>query len=143
MEIELATTRQQIDDCYPVMRQLRPHIGRDDFLDRVRRTEKSGFRLVCLRVGGEPVAVAGIRTGENLAWGRFLYIDDLVTSSEHRSQGYGAALLRWIRAYARSQGCEQLHLDSGMQRVDAHRFYEREGLPVSGLHFAERLMPGS
>jgi hypothetical protein len=31
------------------------------------------------------------------------------------------------------------HLDSGMQRQDAHRFYEREGLSKAGFHFAETL----
>ncbi|WP_363928505.1 hypothetical protein [Thiobacillus sp. 0-1251] len=36
------------------------------------------------------VAVAGFRVGDNFAWGRFLYVDDLVTHPAHRSKGYGA-----------------------------------------------------
>jgi GNAT superfamily N-acetyltransferase len=88
------------------------------------------------------VAVAGFRVGESLAWGRFLYVDDLVTLPAHRSQGYGSGLLAWLRAYAAQAGCGQLHLDSGVQRKDAHRFYEREGMTAAALHFAQTIASG-
>jgi GNAT superfamily N-acetyltransferase len=87
------------------------------------------------------VAVAGFRVGENLAWGRFLYVDDLVTLTTHRSKGVGASLLSWLRDVASNEGCVQLHLDSGAQRKDAHRFYEREGMLVAGFHFVENIAP--
>ena len=28
-----------------------------------------------------------------------------------------------------------MHLDSGIQRKDAHRFYEREGMSLASVHF--------
>jgi len=87
------------------------------------------------------VAVTGFRTGENFAWGRFLYVDDLVTLPTHRSKGYGAELLARLKEYAAKQGCLQLHLDSGIQRKEAHRFYEREGMAMAGLHFAVNIAP--
>jgi len=76
---------------------------------------------------------------QNLAWGRFLYVDDLVTTDEQRSKGNGARMLSWLREYAVKEGCSELHLDSGMQRLDAHRFYEREGMSKTGFHIAEKL----
>ena len=33
------------------------------------------------------------------------------------------------------QGCARLRLDSGLQRLDAHRFYEANGLKKSCYHF--------
>jgi GNAT superfamily N-acetyltransferase len=83
--------------------------------------------------------VAGYRVSRNLAWGEFLYVDDLVTDEATRSHGFGKALLAWLVDEARRQGCAQLHLDSGMQRKDAHRFYLREGLDNLGYHFAIKL----
>lgn len=38
---------------------------------------------------------------------------------------------------AEREGRDQMHLDSGLQRLDAHRFYEREGVKKTGYHFAE------
>ena len=117
------------------MRQLRDLEDAPSFLDRVRLQQRSGYRLAALFDGGLPHAVAGFRLGENLAWGRHLYVDDLVTLTEARSKGYGSALLTWLAELARSEGAQQLHLDSGAERKDAHRFYRREGLEVSGFHF--------
>jgi hypothetical protein len=32
-----------------------------------------------------------------------------------------------------------LHLDSGVQRLDAHRFYDREGFDRTCIHFAKHI----
>jgi len=142
MTIRIAVTDADITACGPVMRELRPHVPETEFLARVRTQETSGYRLVMVEEGGEVVAVAGIRVGENLAWGRFLYVDDLVTLPAARSRGYGAALLTWLKGYAAEQGCGQLHLDSGLQREAAHRFYEREGVARTGYHFVAPIPGG-
>lgn len=139
MNIALATSDQDILAAYPVMRELRPHITQEKFLQRVTTQEAAGYRLAICRNADRPVAVAGFRISENLAWGRHLYVDDLVTHPGQRSQGHGTALLNWLRDHAKAQGCGQLHLDSGMQRKDAHRFYEREGMVKASFHFSQRL----
>ena len=141
MDIRIATTDSEITACYPAMRELRPHLAEEQFLSRVRNQETTGYRLAYVQHPDGVVAVAGFRVGENLAWGRFLYVDDLVTLAVHRSKGFGARLLAWLRDTAFNEGCAQLHLDSGAQRKDAHRFYEREGMLVAGFHFVENIAP--
>ena len=39
------------------------------------------------------------------------------------------------RQEAKEKGCEALHLDSGVQRAQTHRFYFREGLTINAYHF--------
>lgn len=141
MNICIAETDTEIAACFPIMRELRPHIQEDEFVPRIKHQQKDGYRLVFIKDGNTVVAVAGIRIGENLAWGRFLYVDDLVTSANHRSNGYGTNMLIWLREYALDEGCHQLHLDSGMHREDAHRFYVREGMSKAGIHFVYNLVP--
>ena len=143
MNIRNATTDTEIAACYPVMRELRAHITEEHFLSRIRRQESAGYRLAYVQDSNSVVAVAGFRVGENLAWGRFLYVDDLVSLPGHRSKGYGAKLLSWLKEQAAKEGCEQMHLDSGIQRKDAHRFYEREGMSVAGFHFVENIAPNN
>ena len=121
------------------MRELRPHLEKESFVVRVRAQEQTGYVLVYVQHSGSPVAVAGFRLGEGLAWGRFLYVDDLVVLPDHRSCGYGTALLSWLAEFAAKEGCEQLHLDSGIQRKDAHPFYEREGMKLASVHFSKGL----
>ena len=143
MNILIAKTDTDIAACYPVMRELRPHIVESEFLSRVRIQKKGGYLLAFVQETVGPVAVAGFRIGENLAWGRFLYVDDLVTHPAYRSKGYGAALLTWLCEYAEREGCLQLHLDSGMQRKEAHRFYEREGMKRTSYHFCQEIAPNA
>ena len=132
----IAESDAQILACYTVMRELRTHLDEGSFLARVRSQEESGYRIAYVAEDASPVAVAGFRISESLAWGRFLYVDDLVTLPGSRSRGFGGLLLRWLRERAAASGCNQLHLDSGVQKKEAHRFYEHESMKCSSYHFS-------
>jgi GNAT superfamily N-acetyltransferase len=140
MEIGIASSPDEIDRCHPVMAQLRPHVEAQAFRERVTR-QIADHRYVLAYVAdrGEVRAVAGFRMSECLAWGRFMYVDDLVTADSDRSRGYGQALFEWLVDHAKQNGCEQLHLDSGVQRFGAHRFYLRHGMDISSHHFTMML----
>lgn len=137
--VALAQKDDEIQSCYPVMAELRPHVRADEFLDRVKRqSESAGYRLAFL-MDGEVKAVAGFRIVECLAWGKFLYLDDLVAKGVDRSKGYGGALFDWLAEYARAEGCGELHLNSRVQRFDAHRFYLSKRMFIECHHFALKL----
>tara|TARA_B100001939_G_scaffold348226_1_gene374468 strand:- start:66270 stop:66710 length:441 start_codon:yes stop_codon:yes gene_type:complete len=139
--IQIAQSDEQISECLSVISELRPHIAGHEFLQRIRQQQTQGFQMAFVRDSetNSIVCVAGFRLGLNLAWGKFLYVDDLVTASSARSTGCGKAMIQWLKELARSEGCDQFHLDSGTQRKDAHRFYEREGLTITSYHFATTL----
>ncbi len=67
--------------------------------------------------------------------GKFLYVDDLVARGSNRSRGFGGELLDWLIKQAREHDCENLELDSGVQRFDAHRFYFSKRMSISSYHF--------
>lgn len=73
---------------------------------------------------------------EMLYSGHTLYVDDLVTDAACRSQGYGDRMIDWLLARARAAGIDEFSLDSGTQRIDAHRFYMRKRMKISGFHFS-------
>jgi GNAT superfamily N-acetyltransferase len=133
--IRLATSDVDIDRCWPVMVQLLPALPRGSFVSTVRRMEREGYRLALLEDGGAVRAVAGYRVMEMLAYGRHMYVDNLVTDEASRSQGYGDAIFDWLMAEARRDGCRHLHLDSGTHRAAAHRFYFRRRMAIADYHF--------
>ncbi|MBA3315201.1 MAG: GNAT family N-acetyltransferase [Planctomycetota bacterium] len=139
MSIHRAETDEQIAACFAVMRQLRPQLTTAEFVPWVQAQTSAGYRLVYCEADGQAVSVAGYRVIENLAWGRFLYVDDLVTDEHHRSQGQGDRLFEWLVAEAKQLGCGELHLDSGVQRFAAHRFYLRHRMDITSHHFAMKL----
>jgi GNAT superfamily N-acetyltransferase len=142
MPIAVAESDSDIARCFPVIRELRPHLTAEEFVPRVRRMNTQGYRLAFLTdAEGEVRAVAGFRPMDVLYAGRTIYVDDLITAEGHRSRGYGDQLFDWLVAHARSLGCDTLHLDSGTQRVDAHRFYLRKRMKISSFHFVFPLQP--
>jgi GNAT superfamily N-acetyltransferase len=137
--IRFSVSTADIERCFPVVQELRPLLKAEDFVDRIRRQEKTGYRLLCLEDDGAVRAVAGFRISENLAWGKFLYVDDLVTRTADFGKGYGGAVLEWLFQHARSLGCDEVHLDSGVQRYGAHRFYHGKGMAITAHHFEVKL----
>jgi GNAT superfamily N-acetyltransferase len=127
------------------MRALRTQLaGEDEFVERVDALQRpQGYRLAGV-FEDDPeraLAVAGFRVGHNLPWGRFMYVDDLSTHPDGRRRGYAGLLLEWCAEEARRLGCEQLHLDSGVEanRLDAHRLYFNQGMRITSFHFAKPL----
>jgi GNAT superfamily N-acetyltransferase len=135
---------RELDDtttelAYQAMKELRPDLtGAAEFAERVRRQRTEGYRLVgSFDAAGSVVSVAGFRTGNCLAWGYFVYIDDLCTLPAARGQGHAAAVLRWVDEEAARLGCQQVHLDSGTFRHDAHRRYLTSGYVIPAFHFSK------
>lgn len=135
----IAATDAEIASCFPVMAELRPHLQADSFVALVRSMETQGFRLAFIEDKKQVVAAAGFRIYTSLFMGKNLYVDDLVTTSQSRSAGYGKILLDWLRDVAKEAGCAWLHLDSGTQRHRAHRFYFMQGMQISSFHFSQKL----
>ncbi len=140
LEIKLAETDAEIAHLFPVIHELRPHLkDAEEFLARVHRQEKQGYRLIYVEDAGVPVAAAGYRFVDYLFAGRSLYVDDLICLESYRGKGFAEALMRWMEDLARKEGCETFHLDSGTQRLRAHRFYSRRGLSIASFHFQKKL----
>ena len=135
-KIQTAETVDDIVRCFDVIHELRPHLTLEPFVAQVERQRAEGYRIAFLEADGEVKSVAGFRQMETLAWGRIVYVDDLSTQPGARSKGHGGALIDWLIAEAKRLGCGQLHLDSGVQRFAAHRFYLRKRMDITCHHFA-------
>ena len=126
-------------DVLPVLLELRPHLTPEIFAHVYSEGHPQGLRYTALYHDDRCVAVAGWRLVATTVALRKLYVDDLVTASDRRGQGAGAALLSELESRARDAGCRVLDLDSGTDREDAHRFYFRQGMVIRGFHFIRRL----
>jgi GNAT superfamily N-acetyltransferase len=137
--------RSQTRLAHGAMRELRPAYQDEAafvaYVEEVLRPQ--GYRLLG-RFAPEreqAVAAAGFRVGNSLAWGHYLYVDDISTVPNARRQGHAGALVDWLIQEGRRLGCTQLHLDSGTgpERFDAHRLYYNHGLAVYSHHFVRGL----
>ncbi|HKR76452.1 MAG TPA: GNAT family N-acetyltransferase [Rhodanobacter sp.] len=139
--IQPAETDAQIAATFEVMRQLRPQLERDTYVDAIRAlADSDGLRLLALHdEQGTVRAVASWRVMNMLYCGRLVSVDDLVVDERVRSHGYGAQLVARLKDEARALGCSELQLISRTTREQAHRFYFREGFGIECFHFRCRL----
>ncbi|MFB7142201.1 GNAT family N-acetyltransferase [Gottfriedia sp. NPDC056225] len=135
-EIKLMKSNSDILKTFQTVNQLRPHLREDVYVETINRLINSNhYHLVAVVENEEVTAVAGYRMTESLAWGKYFYVDDLITSESHRKNGYAQLLWNWLINEAKENNCEQFHLDSGVQRYDAHRFYLKNRLDITCHHF--------
>lgn len=136
MEARLLTSEDELAPVAEVLLQLRPQYDREGIESQIRKQRQDGYQLAYVADGERVLCAAGFVVGEKLAWGKHIYIDDLVTDANLRSTGAGHLLIDWLKDYAKEIGCGQIHLDSGVQRFAAHRFYLREGFDIASHHFS-------
>ncbi len=136
MEVKVASSDEELKRICPVMLQLRPQYTEASLIEQMKKQQAEGYRLAYVEQDGNILCVGGFVMGSKLAWSKHIYVDDLVTSADQRSTGAGKCLIDWFKNHARENGCEQLHLDSGVQRFAAHKFYLREGFVINSHHFA-------
>lgn len=131
--------RATLRDGEAVHRELRPRLGPDYCGYLAMLLGEGAFITQLVDEEEEVRAIALWRVFHTTYCGRRLEIDDLVTAEVHRSRGFGAVLLHWLERRAVMLGCPTLTLNSAMHRLDAHRFYEREGYPKIAYHFSKSL----
>ncbi|WP_421100856.1 GNAT family N-acetyltransferase [Sporosarcina psychrophila] len=125
LTIKELQSRDEIIEAFPVMKQLRTHLDENTYLELViAAQENDRYKMFALLDGGEIVAVTGLKPMITLSSGRFIWICDLVTDTTIRSKGYGEKLLTYVHEWAKENNYESVSLSSGLQRTDAHRFYE-------------------
>jgi GNAT superfamily N-acetyltransferase len=145
MRIKECIADDEIRATFFIMQQLRPNLTNADEYLRLVQTlkETEGYRLTALFDGETCVATAGFRVKRCLFSGGNpeIYIDDFITDSEKRSQGFGMQLFAWLKNECRELSCAGISLDSGTQRIEAHKFYSKEGMQKTAFHFYKPCFP--
>lgn len=126
--IFVVQSRAELEICYPVMKELRPHLEFEDYIAIYNQAHMAdGYEIVAIESDQKIVAVMGYRFLSDFVRGKHIYIDDLVVSAVLRSQGLGAQLLKYAEDIARKSDCKSLRLCTGLENDRGIRFYDSNG----------------
>ncbi|CAG5012083.1 hypothetical protein DYBT9275_05100 [Dyadobacter sp. CECT 9275] len=136
--VHKAESEADILKCRKAVQELRPSITDDRYMEMVRKTLADNRQIIFIEEDETAASIAVFETGYNLFRGKYIYIDDLSTLPEYRGKGYAGVLLDWILNFAKEEGYDQVHLDSGVSeaRTNAHRLYLNKRFQVASLHFS-------
>jgi len=117
----------ELELAFPVVNQLRPHRSLEEYIEIVKEMTTTGYQIVCLFDSGKVVSFAGFTRLKILHYGDHIWVYDLVTDENNRGKGYGKLLMSYIENLAEENALQCVALQSGFQRIDAHRFYDNAG----------------
>lgn len=120
----------------PALIPLAAQLGYPCREDRVRERlaailASDSATVLVAEAGGRVVAWTSVEIVDHFYVDPVAEISGFVVDEGHRSRGIGAALMRGAESWAKNHGMEKLRLRANAIRLDAHRFYEREGFSRS------------
>jgi GNAT superfamily N-acetyltransferase len=121
------TTEQDLIEAYELFVELNGTLDRELFLTTVKRDCPLLLKIFGLNSHDVLVSVAAAHVITTIEGQRVLWIFDMVTSKNLRSQGLGTLLIEFIESYARENEFAQVRVHSLNHRTDAHRFYQENG----------------
>ncbi|MES5894509.1 MULTISPECIES: GNAT family N-acetyltransferase [Bacillus cereus group] len=140
MNIREVVTEADLHDVFPVLQQLRTKLSREDASSLFQKMKDENYKLLSLQnEDDEVVSLAGVAICTNFYNEKHVFVYDLVTAEAHRSKGYGKVLLSYVEKWGEEKGCSSIVLTSAFPRIDAHRFYEREGYDKVSYSFYKEL----
>jgi ribosomal protein S18 acetylase RimI-like enzyme len=120
------TKKQELSQAYFILKEIRDNQPFSSFIKLHKIMEAEGYKMFVIFDGDELCTIATINIRENEHYGKFLYIYDLITKQEKRSCGFGSLMISKLNKYAKNNLCKYLVLNSSIDKIDAHNFYERE-----------------
>lgn len=104
------------------------------------RLEDPNFHCQLALHNGQPQGLITLHLQFHLHHANWIAeIQELVVIPQARGLGVGKLLLEWAEAEARCANAETIELSTSTGRVNAHRFYQREGYLPSHLRFTKAL----
>ena len=98
------------------------------------------MRYQLAELDGKIIGMIGLHMQFHLHHARWIgEIQELVVMPQARGLKVGSQLLAWAEEIARQAGAELTELSTSVKRVDAHRFYVREGYTQSHFRFTKPL----
>ena len=139
-QIVVIQSQSELEQVYPLMKELRPHITLQNFLDIYHQSHKTtGYEIAALKQDNQILAIMGYRILYDYVHGKHCYIDDLVSSEQQRSKGYGAELLKYAETFAKDNGCTGLRLCTGIENDRGKTFYEKNGWNLRAIVYKKKV----
>ena len=134
MEIGIAT-RDELFDLLELYKQLHPSIDMfSDFpktsANRIwNQIERDRVKYFIAKDEGKIIAACFIAIIPNLTYrGKSIgLIENVIVDEKYRRKGIGQRIMELALKHAKEKRCYKVILQSGMQRTDAHKFYEKLG----------------
>jgi len=137
LEIKLIPTKN-ILSILPLLKVLNSTTSDEILIQRILEMATQHYKCVGMYLNNELIGISGLWFLTRHYCGRTIEPDHVVINSMHRNKGLGKKLFEWIYTYTQSIGYEATELNTYIDNVKSHKFYENEGYKKLGYHYLKK-----
>lgn len=137
----IKATSNHVESVYRLINELEDTCFRQqEFYDLfIKNLQNEDYHYYVAEYQDKIVAFMGINIQYPLHHcGKIAEIQELIVNYQYRNLKIGNALINTAKTIAQENNCDTLELSSRFKRIDAHRFYEREGFQKTHFKFLLR-----
>ena len=108
-------------------------------LQRLQEMTTKNYECIGVYNHHQLIGVAGLWFCTRHYSGRSVEVDHVCIEEAFRNQGLGSQLMAWIENYVREKGYETIELNTYVENILSHKFYQKEGYKKLGFHFLKSL----
>ncbi|MDX2360257.1 MAG: GNAT family N-acetyltransferase [Crocinitomicaceae bacterium] len=135
MEIREINGKETMLQNYELLTEVYPAITLEEYSNELDLMLPHNYGQVGMFDGEECIGMTGYWIGNKLWCGKYMELDNVVVSKNHRSKGIGEKLFTHMQDKAESLNCNMLALDSYSDNFKAHKFFYDQGYIPRGFHF--------
>ena len=130
----------QIDLIMPLVKKMAKDFVADAvLLQRLEEMSTQNYECVGVYDHEQLIGVAGMWFCTRHYSGRSVEVDHLCIEDAYRNQGLGSQLMIWIENYVSKKGYETIELNTYVENILSHKFYQKQGYKKLGFHFLKSL----
>ncbi len=137
IEIKLIETKN-ILSIFPLLKELNSNTSDTILKQRLLEMTTQHYKCVGMYLNNELIGISGLWFLTRHYCGRTIEPDHVVINLKYRNKGLGKKLFEWIYNYAQSIGYEATELNTYIENVKSHKFYENEGFKKLGYHYLKK-----
>lgn len=128
--------------CELINCELGYSVAVDDLALRIKQMrDDKHYCIFVAENNNEVIAFIGMYIGLAFEYsGKIARIIALAVKKEYQRKGIGAKLLQTAESYLKENYVELIAVNSGLHRIEAHRFYEKQGFYKKGYRFAKAVL---
>ncbi|WP_299525109.1 GNAT family N-acetyltransferase [uncultured Lutibacter sp.] len=138
IEIKLIET-PHILTALPLLVELNESTPKHLLEKRLLEMTTQNYKCVGLYINKNLVGISGLWFLTRHYCGRTIEPDHVIISKKYRNKGLGKLLFEWIYKYATDNGYESIELNTYIENIKSHNFYENEDFKKLGFHFLKKL----
>ncbi|WP_415395807.1 GNAT family N-acetyltransferase [Sulfurimonas sp. CS5] len=99
---------------------------------------KQNYQCIGIFDKKQLIGICGIWMLTKYYVGKHIEPDNVIILSKYQNQNIGKKLMTWIYDYAKKNNCVASELNCYVNNDKAHKFWEKEGYKVIGLHYQKK-----